>query len=86
MATILAYVAGAVVAAWGVTHAVPTGQVLAGFEPITTANRRIILQELATEGVEVTDDRGSYSTFKITSVAQVDAAFAVLLRARRKDR
>jgi len=49
MAAILAYVAGAVVAVWGVAHAVPTGQVLAGFEPITTANRRIVLQEWLAE-------------------------------------
>jgi hypothetical protein len=44
MAAILAYVAGAVVAAWGVAHAVPTRQVLAGFEPFTADNRRIVLQ------------------------------------------
>jgi hypothetical protein len=49
MVAILAYLAGAVVAAWGVAHAVPTGQVLAGFEPITTANRRIVLQEWLAE-------------------------------------
>ena len=49
MAEILAYVAGAVVAVWGVAHAVPTSQVLAGFEPITTANRRIVLQEWLAE-------------------------------------
>jgi hypothetical protein len=49
MVAILAYVAAAVVAVWGVAHAVPTGQVLAGFEPITTANRRIVLQEWLAE-------------------------------------
>ena len=49
MAAILAYVAGALVAAWGVAHAVPTAQVLAGFEPITTPNRLIILQEWLAE-------------------------------------
>jgi len=46
---ILAYVAAAVVALWGVAHAVPTGQVLAGFEPISTANRRIVVQEWLAE-------------------------------------
>jgi hypothetical protein len=44
---LLAYVAGAIVAVWGVAHAVPTRPVLAGFEPITADNRRIVLQWLA---------------------------------------
>ena len=46
---ILAYIAGAVVAVWGVAHAVPTRQVLAGFEPVSSDNRRIILQEWLAE-------------------------------------
>ena len=45
----LAYLAGAIVALWGVAHAVPTRQVLAGFAPITTDNRRIVLQEWLAE-------------------------------------
>jgi hypothetical protein len=49
VAAILAYIAGAVVAVWGVAHAVPTAQVLAGFEPITADNRRIVLQEWLAE-------------------------------------
>jgi hypothetical protein len=49
MAAILAYLAAAVVALWGVAHAVPTRQVLVSFEPITTDNRRIILQEWLAE-------------------------------------
>jgi hypothetical protein len=49
MAAILAYVAVTVIAAWGVAHAVPTRQVLAGFEPITADNRRIVLQEWLAE-------------------------------------
>ena len=49
MAAILAYVAGAVVALWGVAHAVPTRQVLAGFAPVTADNRRIVLQEWLAE-------------------------------------
>ena len=49
MAAILAYVAGAVVAVWGVAHAAPTRQVLAGFEPISADNRRIVLQEWLAE-------------------------------------
>jgi len=49
MAAIFAYVAGTVVAAWGVAHAVPTRQVIAGFSPITADNRRIVLQEWLAE-------------------------------------
>ncbi len=45
----LAYVAAALVALWGVAHAIPTRQVLAGFEPITADNRRVILQEWLAE-------------------------------------
>jgi hypothetical protein len=49
VAGLLAYLAGAIVALWGVAHAVPTRQVLAGFAPITTDNRRIVLQEWLAE-------------------------------------
>jgi hypothetical protein len=49
MAAVLAYVSAALVAGWGVAHALPTRQVLASFEPITTGNRRILLQEWLAE-------------------------------------
>jgi hypothetical protein len=49
MGSILVYVSAALVALWGVAHAVPTRQVLAGFEPITVDNRRVILQEWLAE-------------------------------------
>lgn len=49
MAAALAYVAGIVVAVWGVAHAAPTRQVLAGFAPVTADNRRIVLQEWLAE-------------------------------------
>ena len=49
MAALLAYLAGAIVALWGVAHAVPTRKVLAGFAPITADNRRIVLQEWLAE-------------------------------------
>jgi hypothetical protein len=49
MAALLAYLAGAIVAVWGVAHAVPTRQVLAGFAPITADNRRIVAQEWLAE-------------------------------------
>ena len=49
MAALLAYLAGAIMAVWGVAHAVPTRRVLAGFAPITTDNRRIVAQEWLAE-------------------------------------
>jgi hypothetical protein len=51
MAAILAYFAAAVVAGWGVAHAVPTRKVLTGFAPITADNRRIVLQEWLAEAL-----------------------------------
>jgi hypothetical protein len=49
VAALLAYAAGAIVAVWGVAHAIPTRRVLAGFTPITTDNRRIVMQEWLAE-------------------------------------
>ena len=49
MAAVLAYVEAALVAGWGVAHAIPTRQVLASFEPITADNRRVIAQEWLAE-------------------------------------
>jgi len=51
MGAILAYVAAAVVAVWGVLHAVPTRRVVAGFEPVTKDNRRVITQEWLAEAL-----------------------------------
>ena len=51
MANTLAYVAATIVATWGIAHAIPTRQVLAGFEPITTDNRRVVLQEWLAEAL-----------------------------------
>lgn len=49
MAEVLAYLAAGVVALWGTSHAIPTRQVVAGFEPITPDNRLIITQEWLAE-------------------------------------
>ena len=49
MASVLAYIAGALVGLWGLAHAIPTRQVLAGFDPITQDNRRVVLQEWLAE-------------------------------------
>jgi hypothetical protein len=45
MSDVLAYLSAALVTAWGVAHVVPTPRVMAGFEPITPDNRRVVLQE-----------------------------------------
>jgi hypothetical protein len=51
MSSVLAYVSAAVVAMWGVAHAIPTGRVLAGFAPVTADNRLVIKQEWLAEAV-----------------------------------
>jgi hypothetical protein len=48
---VLAYIAAALIAAWGVAHAVPTKRVVAGFAPITADNRRILTQEWLAESL-----------------------------------
>lgn len=47
----LAYSGAALIAAWGVAHAAPTRRVIAGFDPITVDNRRVITQEWIAEAV-----------------------------------
>jgi hypothetical protein len=49
MGEVLAYGAAALVALWGTAHAIPTRSVVAGFEPTTADNRRVILQEWVAE-------------------------------------
>ena len=49
MSAVLAYLSAALITAWGTAHAFPTRQVLAGFNPITPDNRRIIQQEWLAE-------------------------------------
>ena len=49
MSDILAYVAAGLVGLWGVAHAIPTSRVVAGFEPITEDNRRVLVQEWLAE-------------------------------------
>lgn len=49
MSSILAYVSAAIIALWGVAHAIPTTRVLAGFVPVSADNRLVILQEWLAE-------------------------------------
>jgi hypothetical protein len=51
MAEFLAYVVAAVIGLWGISHAIPTRQVVAGFEPTSTDNHRVILQEWLAEAL-----------------------------------
>ena len=47
----MAYVAGVMIGAWGILHVVPTCRVVRSFEPITSANRYVIVQEWIAEGM-----------------------------------
>ena len=49
MDEVLAYLAAGLVGLWGVSHAIPTRQVVAGFEPTTRDNRLVITQEWLAE-------------------------------------
>ena len=49
MAITLACLAAALVALWGVAHAIPTSRVLVGFRPISRDNRLVVLQEWLAE-------------------------------------
>ena len=51
MRDVLAYVAAVITAAWGIAHVIPTRDVIAGFEPVSPDNRRIITQEWVAEAV-----------------------------------
>ena len=51
MASVLAYTAAAITGIWGILHVMPTVRVLRGFEPITRANRYVLLQEWVAEGM-----------------------------------
>ncbi|MET9395326.1 hypothetical protein ABZY20_33760 [Streptomyces sp. NPDC006624] len=51
MEYVLAYIAAGLVGLWGVSHAVPTRSVVAGFGEISTDNRRVLVQEWLAEAV-----------------------------------
>jgi hypothetical protein len=51
MGAVLAYIAAAVVAVWGLAHVIPTRQVVAGFGAISADNRRVITQEWLAEAI-----------------------------------
>jgi hypothetical protein len=45
------YAAAAIITLWGIAHIVPTKSVVAGFEPLSTDNRRILTMEWVAEGL-----------------------------------
>ena len=53
MSETLAYVAAGMVFLWGLSHIIPTNQVVAGFGDIGEDNRRIITMEWVAEGLSV---------------------------------
>jgi hypothetical protein len=65
MSSVLAYVAAALVAMWGVAHVVPTRHVLAGFARVSADNRRIIAQEWLAEALTM----WGIAAFVITATA-----------------
>ena len=46
---VLAYIAAAMTGLWGMAHAIPTRQVVAGFGPISKDNRLVVTQEWLVE-------------------------------------
>ena len=51
MEEVLAYLAAGLVGLWGISHAIPTRAVVAGFGEITEDNRRVLTQEWLAEAV-----------------------------------
>ncbi|MGZ4383185.1 MAG: hypothetical protein ACXVY3_01175 [Gaiellaceae bacterium] len=48
---LLAILGAGVITVWGLAHIAPTRAVVAGFEPLSTDNRRILTMEWVAEGV-----------------------------------
>ena len=51
MSETLAYIAAGIVLLWGVSHIIPTKEVVAGFGDISEDNRQIITMEWVAEGL-----------------------------------
>ena len=51
MSEVLAYAAAGILVLWGVSHAIPTKQVVAGFGDIGLDNRQVITMEWVAESV-----------------------------------
>lgn len=93
MGQVLAYVAAGIIGLWGVAHAIPTRQVVAGFGAISVDNRRVITQEWIAEAltmwflaalvvlVTAFGDSGSLAPWVYRAVAVMLVAVAALTAA-----
>jgi hypothetical protein len=50
LASIMLYAGSIIITAWGVAHVVPTKSIVAGFEPLSVDNRRVLTMEWVSEG------------------------------------
>lgn len=87
---VLAYVGAGLVGLWGVSHAIPTRQVVAGFGPISLDNRRVLIQEWLAEAFTMwgiaavvivataIDSQGSATTWVYRLAAGLLIALAIL--------
>ncbi|MFI6959978.1 hypothetical protein ACIBJI_41750 [Nocardia sp. NPDC050408] len=73
MREFLAYAAATVTGLWGIAHVVPTRRVVAGFEPTSVGNRRVIIQEWIAEAVGLW---GIALTVIVATVVGSDTAIA----------
>lgn len=69
MSEALAYAAAGIILLWGVSHIIPTREVVAGFGDISTDNRRIITMEWVAEGLSFIFVAGLVAVVTISSVA-----------------
>ncbi len=74
MTDALAYLAAVLVALWGVAHVIPTRKVVAGFEPISADNRRVLVQEWLAEALTMWGVAGVVIVTAAVGGAQSDVA------------
>ena len=75
MSAFLAYVVAGLIAAWGIAHAVPTRQVVAGFAPMTPNNRRVLVQEWLAEAFSMWGVAGVIAVVTIVAADTPAAAW-----------
>lgn len=73
MSEVLAWVAAAIVFFWGVSHIIPTRNVVAGFGDISTDSRRIITMEWVAEGLSFMFVGGLVAVVTISGMANESA-------------
>lgn len=73
MSEALAYVAAGIVLLWGISHIIPTREVVAGFGDISTDNRHIITMEWVAEGLSFIFVAGLVAVVTLSSVVMEPA-------------